>query len=266
MRLRQITEAPLGDFKLGGDTENEGSFRPDDLRAMKNPKWLEKVRNAFSKTPYRINVFAYNGEGGRVPFMTGHLTGIPGDKFSRDVRNIRSNILTYAGITTSPQFIEWFGSEPPDDPNDITVVFLHNEGDNRIPLTPWMLAHRLGHAVFLTGDTSSREYDPSMVPLLIRLNQIFQKFTLELGIDSFGENFTRVMGPYARSKAARTGNLNSVGEFGVELFAEYLILGEIKFRESSDPRINNSLVYYAEKFNTSMTQFLDAVRGKIVVM
>ena len=36
-------------------------------------------------------------------------------------------------------------------PDVITVVFTNNTGDRRLPLTPWIMAHRIGHAVQATG-------------------------------------------------------------------------------------------------------------------
>ena len=66
MHLRDLLEAPLADFGTFGDTDTEGSLRATDLRMVKTPKWQLRVQNAFKNTPYKFNIYLYNGPQGRV--------------------------------------------------------------------------------------------------------------------------------------------------------------------------------------------------------
>src|SRR5580765_6403646 len=93
MLWKQLVEAPLADFGAVGDPETPGSLRADDLRAIRNPKWREKVYRAFQKTPYDFNVYVYNGPEGIAPVGRGY--GFVGDPIKvNDLKNIGK----YVGI------------------------------------------------------------------------------------------------------------------------------------------------------------------------
>jgi len=58
----------LLDFKIYGDLETPGSFCSDDLKAIRNPKWIKKLFNAFSKSQFDFNVYLYNVKDGIASF------------------------------------------------------------------------------------------------------------------------------------------------------------------------------------------------------
>lgn len=64
----KIIETPLDNFEIHGDLNKEGSFSLPDLTAMKNTKWIEKVKSFFEKTPFDFNIYLINAENGTVNF------------------------------------------------------------------------------------------------------------------------------------------------------------------------------------------------------
>jgi len=67
MLWKDLLEAPLADFGAIGDQDVPGSLRADDLRAIRNPKWREKVYRAFQNTPFDFNVYVFNAPEGIAP-------------------------------------------------------------------------------------------------------------------------------------------------------------------------------------------------------
>jgi hypothetical protein len=60
--------------------------------------------------------------------------------------------------------------------NDIVVFFTNNEGDEKVPLTPWIMAHRLGHCLASSLDDpmiDTGEHVKSMVSHFIIMNYDF---------------------------------------------------------------------------------------------
>lgn len=289
MRLYQITETPIEDLQFKGDLDTEGSFRPDDLRAFRNPKWEVKVRNAFFKTPFKFNLYFYNGKDGKIPFLPIKNSENDQEKeeFTRNIRNL-SLLKHYAGELPTEQFLSWFKANPKKD--EISIVLLHNEGAGRLPLTPWVLAHRLGHAMGFVGDQQSRGIVINPVDMsntnyrvyevMIHFENLFSKFLSKyrdsLRKSEFYKNFKNDdMGKFAlslvgRSKAVRENNLVGATEFMVELIAEYLIKGEIKLNipPNTEDNIELKLIIrnYERDFNEVINELLTACVGKIIVI
>jgi hypothetical protein len=129
MRWKEINEAPLADFGTYGDLDTEGSFRPGDLKAMQNPKWIEKVDNYLKKCPRDINLYLVNKAGNREFVTISELDGV-------QPLSVVEKII---------------GKKVPNSEQSITVVLMHNEGAERIALTPWIVAHRIAHALLAPG-------------------------------------------------------------------------------------------------------------------
>jgi hypothetical protein len=148
MRWKEINEAPLADFGTYGDLDTEGSFRSGDLKAMQNPKWIEKVDNYLKKCPRDINLYLVNKAGNRDFLLISERTGVQ-------------------PIQVVEQII---GKKVPNSEQSITVVLMHNEGAERIALTPWIVAHRIAHALLTP---SSRQDDINQVAGFVELGSEF---------------------------------------------------------------------------------------------
>jgi hypothetical protein len=218
MRYKEISETPLADFKVIDDNDSigtefkknspmyadkgEGSFRQTDLKAMSNPKWIEKVHNFFKNCPYDFNIYLFNGS----------------EKY-RDLRHIK-------GIVDGNFVEKTFGTIPPNSENSINIILTNNEGDERVPLSPWILCHRIVHAFF------DGLY---VLPAITDFNRTFTDFTNVIAPPAI--RFTGVDNTAFVDAIAKLSNFNSAknkkiirpGEYAVEIIVEYILTGKIKF-------------------------------------
>jgi hypothetical protein len=287
MLSRELFEAPLADFDVFGDQSTEGSFRADDLRAIRNPKWREKVFRAFDKTPFNFNIYVYNGPEGMAP--VGRQYHDDDDKVQV---NDLANIYKYAGLQSSAVIQKLIGKMPPDVANSITVVLVENEGSERVAFTPWILAHRVVHAIFY-----ARQEDDTRGPGRGQNQQIsqtggdiFRTITNLLGTmekrfehsEHHGEKFRNLVKPLdrinriatliAKFKSGRNGKLASPGEFVIELVTQFLVTGHVTFNHPDmdnlgrtpplDPNVDVTLLELARGYNTGysndVTDFVEA--------
>ena len=236
MRWKEINEAPLADFGAYGDMSTPGSLRADDLKAINNPKWLEKVRSSLAKLPYNLNIYMVNAKDGIVTFDDNGIEGY--SKF--DVRDL-GNIQKYVGVHNSRMALRLTGQIPKDFKSSITVIMVENEGTGRIPLTPWMMSHRVAHAMLYAGyystslDSDSRnqvavnKFTRAMTDFMRGvesrfLNSEFHREAARRLDPEIGILIARMTGTM---KSAKTGNLTASGEFQPELIAQYIIQGSV---------------------------------------
>lgn len=248
MRWKEITEAPITDFGAYGDLEKEGSFRPDDLRAIRNPKWLNNVYSAFAKTPYEFNLYVYNAEDGRCAFHQ------PDGSWSylnvRDLKDVRK----WSGVYSIQQMREMLGVTPPNYEQRLNVLLVENEGSGRVPLTPWIIAHRIGHAMLYAGgdyaangtkdlNYAVRNFYSLMNNMMNRLKSTFASSQHHAGrmagakerdrLDDPTYGDTNQLGVIAsligKMKSAKNENLTTGGEFFVECMAQYIVQGKVTF-------------------------------------
>jgi hypothetical protein len=142
-----------------------------------------------------------------------------------------------------PEFLEKIGltvgkdiPEPSDD--QITIVFTNNAAAERIPLTSWLIAHRIGHAFSATDrrqwkNNSATFYknisyylktildDCYGIPINANPNREYiYSQTPEL------RNFLESIGKF---RSARMKKLPRTGEFVYECFAQWLLSGDLQF-------------------------------------
>ena len=126
------------------------------------------------------------------------------------------------------------------DPNEfeedaITVIFVSNVGDQKVPMTPWTVAHRIGHAI-------RKEYH--FQELTKWLEKSFEHILSLYGMKSYSDYSygislnTFLQKPKANlfnqigtMRSARQNKIKRYFEFYYELFAQYLNSGGIKFNK-----------------------------------
>lgn len=219
MKIAELLEAPLTDFEPLGDFEKPGPFRGVDRRLVPHPVNRAKAVRFFSKTPYDLRLFFSNIPG----------TGKYSEYGPMDHDMIREIFKTDADAIIN-------GS------NDaITVVYVGNKGDAKVMMTPWIMAHRLGHAI-QAGTIRNKGYSwrEAEQHFFSTINQILE--------DCYGKRSSERMGVTPRNltfslipeynalfnaigtqRSSRTGKIRRPYEFLYELFAQYLKDGEITF-------------------------------------
>lgn len=231
MRYREITEAPITDMSFHGDLETAGSFRASDLKMMRSQVWNGRVVKAFEKCPYDIGLYFVNGpEMGKIDFST--------PLFKSTVRTTRA--YEYVGLHAPGWARIVLGGKLPEGwENRVNVILTQNEGADRVGLTPWMVAHRMGHCFLESNGRPENRvfaaYEGAASNILVSLVANMEAHLLKAGMipSNYESDDSRVnkVAPFLSPfRAARDGNLRNVGEYLVELMAQFLTSGRVTFK------------------------------------
>lgn len=231
MRYYELLEAPLADFTYYGDKEKPGSLRGDDIKAAQNPKWLIKLEKSFRAVHEEVNVVLMNAPNGAM-----RQTDPMG---SSDIVPISLNtIQEWAGVYTDVDFQKHFGVMPKNHKERINIILISNEGGERLPLTPWMIAHRFMHAL---GNSESRYYRKNS-EIFFKFSGAFDEISRALRIirnhleketgKPFGSNDNEMYAKLATFASARNHKIARSGEFIVELATQYFLKGDFDFNIS----------------------------------
>lgn len=209
-----ITEAPLTDYQPLGDFERgRGGFRHAvDKRLVTNPVSVGKVHKFFQNSPYDIRIFPVQVRGGGRWLETGEVTP--------------EKLVEIVGKDNAQRILAGQG------PDNITIVFTNNTGSERIPLTPWMMAHRMDHALRKRSgykldqawQNASRHFWRHFDLILNDYYQLkdlkpeYKLIVTKAMIDAIGT-----------MRSTRRSMITNPQEFIHEIFAQYINTGEIKF-------------------------------------
>jgi hypothetical protein len=249
MRWKDIMEAPIADLGTFGDLDTEGSFRTSDLNALRNPKWAKKVRSMFERVPFDINVYFYNVPKGKMaplrPLFSPRL-GAPSVEIEQiDVRDVEA-FSAQAGSVDPQKIKPIIGELPKDYRSAINCVLMNNEGGGRIALTPWMVGHRIIHALLFDtqrNGSQSKEHNQlfSTYSRLIKDAESWFKITQGMHQDFWGEyekpryfqrdndRVTAVAKVLGTTRAAREGIHINEGEWLVDIMTQWLVRGAVRF-------------------------------------
>lgn len=206
-----INEDSIENIELKGDWDSPKKYGYDNasIGILKNKNSLERIKNKWAKLEHPIDIYIAKGpkmhtfyELGRVDFY-----------FVRDKMNL--------DIT------------PNDD--HITLIFTNNKGDEKVPLTPWVMAHRFGHA-FSRDQVRRNGSDYMWKQTALTAHNLFSEVAriaygmkLENNIYSFRDrkikkHLAQALGTF---KSARDQNIRNEAEFTNEIIAQYIINGKI---------------------------------------
>lgn len=230
MKLKDLTEAPIGDYAtLGrwGDEPGGRSFRHEkDRRLIQNPQAIEKVRQKFGNTDHVLNFYFIDH-----PQVTKNAE-----------RGYMSPDELKAEMPAAWELVQQREQQEGTDPSKaINVLFVGNAGVNRVAMTPWIMAHRIGHAMQSSAPRVARyqqgknnawkEFEEDFMGTIRKI--VEDVYGWRLDSYPFGDKllakFFEVIGTM---NSARKGNLGGRPyEFLYELFAQYVTTGSLKFRE-----------------------------------
>jgi hypothetical protein len=219
MKIRDIiSEAPLADYQPLGDFTKSGPFTgadkklvPHDVNQLKTAKFLQN-------TPYDFRLFFSNIPG----------TGRYSEYGPMNPEDVQKVFKQYA-----PQILN--GSQ-----NAITIVFVGNKGDAKVPLTPWMMAHRFGHAIQSgvrkqwQGERHGMWPDAEM-HFFGTVNRMLENFygrTATMGYRTevkpdLTAEYNALFNAMGTQRSSRSNKIKRPYEFLYELFAQYLKDGKI---------------------------------------
>lgn len=242
MRIRQLFdllyEAPIEDFQTIGDFDKNSSFRHSaDRRLVTNPVYVERIKNMFANTGYDFRLYFVNSaEANRYT----EIGPVDDEWLQKNMPQTLNEINTRGG----------FG------PDAINVIFTNNKGAEWRPMTGWMMAHRMGHAILRTGSGRGARYGGEHSYFTL-LNTELEKKVKEIlkaygqgmprfkdrssGYGGYGsqpsENFNaamirKLLAQIGTFRSARENNMRTSTEFIYECFAQYLLKGEITFNQA----------------------------------
>lgn len=232
MKLHDLFETPIQTFKTIGDFSRNSSFRKQRDRLLVTvPGSVQRIKEKFENTHFDFHLYFVN--------------------------SAKANKFTEEG----PRDIEWvreyLGEEVADevgqaDATAITVIFTNNKGAEGMPMTSWIIAHRIAHVLArgeLNGDRNEAWFK-ARDTLIEATDYIFNsayRHEMETGPRNPGGyelgsranqlrymNFWQQVGTF---KSARDANIRDWFEVLNELFAQYLTTGTLKFNPL--PRVIN---------------------------
>lgn len=207
-----LDEAPLSTYQPMGDFEKPGPFRGADKRLVPHPTNKLKAQTFFENTPFDFRLFFSNISGTGKYRETGEVPPIK----IREIFNKEN----------ADQIIN--GSE-----DAITVVYLGNYGDAKVILTPWMMAHRFGHAIQAGRSNAWTGAENHFFSRINRLlDDYYGKAAISGGTNAFRwqlrPEYNALFNAIGTQRSSRSGDIRRPYEFLYELFAQYLGTGSVK--------------------------------------
>ncbi|MFA5490005.1 MAG: hypothetical protein WC284_12425 [Candidimonas sp.] len=243
MKLSDLMETPIGDITVvPTDDPDESGFDRRDQKATSSEKFHNRYRRAFSKTPYVIDVIfdqRFRGWYGDKPNDNDDV-----DRIARKVSGIYKKFEEYEA-----------------KPGVITLIMVGNLSplEAKLPLTPWILAHKLGHAI--------QDVNAMDVRKLPQVNNKIRKITRELS--ALVRGLSMISDKVFRFKSAKIDGPPNEFELEAELIAEYLIRGEVEYDNDGLQTFKDAdqkeIISDFKEINELIKALLDLCVGKILV-
>jgi len=280
-----IDEMPIGKVHRIGDFNKSSSIRnPVDRALLSNPKAEVKMRKIWQNTKGNFDLVFVNDP--RVNKSEFREIGPVDLDFVRNKMKLSEQEL-------------------PIDPNATTIIYTNNSGDQRVMSSPWILSHRLGHAINRAREGTSNDYLATLwreftqkLAILFKdmLHNVYNLSTTVRGLTGPNtplvdqeEMFKLTAASLGTMKSARENKLRSWYEFAYELFSQYLLFGKIKLNQIPDSILTkvrgfvkqskrvydkdaqemynrHDLQYYVEELESTLDYLIEELSGTIFVM
>ncbi len=212
--LDELDEMALSTYKTFGDFTKPGPFRGADKKLVPHPTNQLKAQKFFEQTPYDFRLFFSNIPG------TGKFSE-HGSMGPNEIRNSFSKEVADQLIT---------GSE-----DSITVLFVGNKGDSKVMMTPWIMAHRIGHAIQAGERLTAGTWRAAEEHFFRGINQLLKEF---YGVEKYNlfktkpnwqlsQQYNALFNAIGTQRSSRTNKITRPYEFLYEMFAQYLGTGKI---------------------------------------
>lgn len=255
MRWTEISEAPISlDYRgFNASPDETTSFDASDQRLAASEKARAKIKHLWRNSVVDVDAVMVN------------LRMEP----TRAAYELEAGFISTAervgdvyGITINPR------------PEAITVVFGQNEGTNKVPLTGWIMAHRMYH-VFQGADWDSYAGGHAKFPKVrpfVRLADDILKETLNELPSMYRDDrrrtdaFSWLRNPEMNSlfahavlptKAGRDGVLTNPEELLPEAFALYILRGKLKLNRLPDQLGDMTLRPHSRKLADDAVRILE---------
>jgi hypothetical protein len=217
-----LTEAPLVDYEPIGDFSKpgQGGFRHEvDRKLATHPVNIQKIHTFLEQSPFDFRIYAINKPGA-------------------------SKYAEY-GVMDYDMFEKIFGKDTAtkvysDAGDAITITYVGNSGADREMFTPWVMAHRFGHAIQAGNRynrAKSHAWDEAENHFFQNINKILNEVYGQSATPQFKsqmdykveKQYNALFNAIGTMRSARTGRITRPYEFFYECFAQYLKTGKVTF-------------------------------------
>lgn len=241
-----INEAPVSDIFFNPNNINQtSSFSSIDKKAINSPKALEKIKKILSKSPFDIEIH-----------FIGH------DEYDGDDEGTNEHDLDDFANKKAGIYKNYMGVR--GESGKIKVILLSNLSplDNKIPLTGWIIGHKIGHAIqdnFMRPKGSHKQLNNSLKKFLDMIDKAGNGLA---SIKTTGDPGTlpHELTNHMTNKSAAT--LENPFEIFPELIAQYIVSGKITFSKHYN---DDRYVRYQDQINKLAGMFLNKLNGKVIV-
>lgn len=276
MKIQTLLETPIEDYALLGkwgkdeQTHSKHFGRAVDRKLVTSDNLIRKTRKKFANTDFVFNLYFVNLPGLKDYQEYGII----------DMETLEDMLPKVAELVKARQ-----EQEGTDDSESINVIFVNNSGANKVPMTSWIMAHRIGHAIRKYGGLKA---NPAWEEYIEDINHMFSMILEDVygihvkrniygGIGISGDNYDRSLGYFFEAlgtmSSARNGKLRERPyEFYYELFSQYLLTGSIKMnppphsfggRVKFYARYEDSRESWANEFNRAGYSYLDQIESRL---
>lgn len=289
-----LTEAPIEDFQYIDHSDRQhpkadlnlkyaamdvgNSFPDEDRRAIENPKWQAKLFKQFENSYVPINLYLFNaGSFEHRDTRTTTDGDIHNDVVSHPGDPGLSGMAGWSGAYTPMDFDHTFGFLPPEYEDRLNILMTQNWGDKRIPLTPWIVAHRIIHA--LMEQRSTRLKADHFFPMEDAFNAgrvlnntmsrsyFHQRDKKWQPLDWSEEDTNDYYQATGTFKSARDRKIARSGEFIIEMATQYLLFGEIRLNLDwcKDQKDLKEIMRWKMRFEAKLDHGFMKARGALIV-
>lgn len=204
-------ESPISNFQLLGNWapgDPLRGYKKKDVGILTNPKGVEKIHRKWSNTKENFDIYFLRAPNAKKQVFVGAVT--------QDW--VKSNL----GLDIHP------------NRSNITLIYTQNSGGDVEPMTAWIMAHRMAHALNKYNSFFRSSFAHVVENVFIDIfNQMFPGESK----DRPGLVFTRngqlspvnIAWAVGTMRSARNNKIPNFFEFVHELVAQYIINGKITF-------------------------------------
>lgn len=199
-----LNEMPITNWQTIGNwgpKDKKYGFGGKDIGILTNAKGVDKIHRSWSNTIYDFELYFVRQSGAKKYLQHGEAS--------------KEFVKSAFDLDINPK------------PDSISVIYTNNIGDNKVPMTGWILAHRLAHSI------SNQFLFEQLFKLILRdIKEILLEVYGILIENMFSYRDKRLLSfckAIGTMKSARDMNIDSFYEFVFELISQWIITGHVKF-------------------------------------
>lgn len=261
MKILDLLEMPIDRYETIGDFSKNSSFKDKrDRMLITHPKSIERIKKKFDASDITFDFIFVNNANARKYTEIGKVDpDWVKNKLGEDV---------YNAIDFNK------------DKDKITIIFTNNNGSQRMPMTAWILAHRIGHAARIDNFRLNVIYEGLHNSIIENVGYILEEW---YNVSNFPKSSKHMYGVMTRNnirpnqltyrdffyaigtfKSAREKKLRDWFEVCNELIAQYLTTGKITFNKAPLYFGVRGRKYYTNKDDLDdINDYLDSVARTI---